>query len=238
MSIKDIISFDPINLTSIITTLMVLGILLMVFDKQLKRFMDNLETIQFNVKEGSISLTAKPRLEPLADATSNFNENIESLAPIDEFRKSTYADLHQTLEQMGDNLGVLRYAVNTDVNYYSDDGMLKYLSIASEKVKFIAFYEDETFKGAIEIEKVIAGIANGQYQYTNFGFKLRTGEWQSFPALIAEDDVFIAKPDIKTLYERLSQTGLSAIPLLENNRLVGFLDYKSITEQMYSQVKA
>jgi hypothetical protein len=133
-------------------------------------------------------------------------------------------------------LAVINFAVN-DANrfYFNDESMLKYLSIASEKVRYLAFYEDKKFVGVIRIQKVIAGLASNNYEFRDFGDKIRSSEWKNFPSLISQTSSLRKTPTIKELRDLLRAENLAEIPFVQGDLLVGFLTYKSISNELYSQ---
>lgn len=65
----------------------------------------------------------------------------------------------RSTENFTNRNGVLKYAVGGTDNGYEDKKMLEYLSVASSKIRFLAFYNKQEFVGAIEIAYVISGIA-------------------------------------------------------------------------------
>ena len=113
--------------------------------------------------------------------------------------------------------------------------MLKYLSIASEKVKYLAFYDRGEFVGAINIGTVISGLSSNNDEFRNFGEKIKSGRWENFPGLIKQNHGFSEVPSVKSLYEFLTSNNLSEAPLVKNGKLLGFLNYKSISNELYSQ---
>lgn len=235
MKIKDFIVFEPINLSNVALVLIPIILLVTFYGKEVGKFMDNLASVKLNMLSGEITLASHPVVVPLEQVSSDFDETFEGRATMISMGKSTLYELEERMESIDGRIGVLRYPVNQEFGFYSDEEMLMYLSVASSKTKFLAFYDNEEFVGAIEIEKVISGIAGNQPEYTNFGEKLVNGEWRRFPYMIKANQVFTDKPTLKVLYQRLNTTGHSAIPLLEQGRLVGFLDYKSISDDLYKQ---
>ena len=113
--------------------------------------------------------------------------------------------------------------------------MLRYLSIASEKVRYLAFYENNSFRGAIKIQTVIAGLASKNGQFGFFGEKIKNGKWKNFPGLITRESSFSRIPSVKELQDFLGARNLSEVPLIEDDTLVGFLNYRSISNELYAQ---
>lgn len=236
MQLTKLIKFEPINLTSIIITLLILTVLIVFFNRQVTDFLSRVEKVEAGAS--GIRLTATPVINPLQHVSSDFESFVEANPSLEIVRKSTFGALEQQFSGIArGEPAVISFAVNSDVRYYSDKGMLKYLSVASEKVKYLALYANQSFVGAIAIEYVISGIATGDADYANFGSKLNNGEWQHFPHLVSRDQVFVTPPTLEALYRRLVATGHAAIPLIENEKLVGFLDYKSISDELYRQAK-
>lgn len=236
MQLSKLIKFEPINLTSIIITILILAVLTLFFNQQVADFLSRVE--KFEAGADGISLTATPAVHPLEQVGDNFQNIVKGGAPLDLFRKSTISDLNRSLDNIrqGDQ-AVISFVVDGNAGYYDDAGMLDYLSIAAEKVKYLAFYNNGKLVGAIAIEAVISGLANGSEVYARFGDRLNNGEWRYFPNLISDDQVFSNQPSLEELYQRLLATGHSAIPLVNNDKLVGFLDYKSIADELYTQAK-
>ena len=79
------------------------------------------------------------------------------------FPKLGFNELYGKLQSIEKGqLAVLNYEVNNpNKNYFNDETMLKYLSIASEKVRYLAFYEHNSFVGTIGIETAISGLSSG-----------------------------------------------------------------------------
>lgn len=113
--------------------------------------------------------------------------------------------------------------------------MLKYLSVASEKVNYLAFYDKSRFVDAIKIQAVISGLASKRWEFENFGSKVKNGGWVDFPGLLSEENSFTQNPSIRELQKYLTTHGLDEVPLVQNGTLVGFLNYKSISNELYSQ---
>ncbi|WP_395339464.1 hypothetical protein PN836_014620 [Ningiella sp. W23] len=235
MKLKDLIVFEPINLSNLVAVFIPIVFLLLFYGQEVGKFMDNLSSVKLNLLSGEITLASHPVVVPLEQMNSNFDALFSGSSSMDEMAKSTQAELVRRMESVDGRSGVLRYIVDEPFNHYDDDKMLEYLSVASSKVKFLAFYSNEQFVGAIEIEYVIAGLAGNQREYSDFRGKLASGNWREFPSLITTDEVFNEKPTLSLLHQRLKATGHAALPLVEQNKLVGFLDYKSIADDLYNQ---
>lgn len=238
MKIKDFVVFEPLNLSNLILVIFLLTVIYGKFSGEIDKFMKNLSSVTVNMLSGEVTLTSHPQVKPLQNVDYEFNSRLNDNSVINEFGKSSYVELQNIIDNMGDEKAVIRYEVNKTMPYYNDEGMLKYLTIASKKVKFLSFYSQGDFMGAIEIEKVMAGITLKEYEYTQFFKKLANGQWQQFPDLISIEQVFTSKPTLEGLYLRLESTGFSAIPLVEGRVLVGFLDYESIATDLYQQAIA
>lgn len=236
MRLSQLIKFEPINITSIIITVLILTVLIVFFNRQVTDFLSRVEKVEAGVD--GIRLTATPVINPLQQVSSDFESFVESNPSLEIVRKSTLGALEQQFSSIDrGEPAVISFTVNAGARYYSDEGMLKYLSVASEKVKYLALYENQLLVGAIAIEYVISGIATGSASYSDFGSKLNNGGWENFPHLVSRQEVFVTRPTLEALYQKLVSTGHAAIPLLENEKLVGFLDYKSISDELYSQAK-
>ena len=233
MKLSDLVSWEPINLTNIIISLSALILFLAIYGAQLGVFMDNLGSVEVDLLGGKITLATKPEVVPLRQIESDFEQSLSGPVVLQNFGKSTLPDLRAVMGVLGEEKAVLTYAVSGQHNYYNDELMLEYLSVASRKVKYLQFVLDGYFVGAIEIENVISGIANQQSDYRNFGNKLNSEKWRDFPALITVDEVFQQRPSLQELYTRLKANKREALPLVENQQLVGFLSYKSIADDLY-----
>lgn len=235
MNLRDFVSWEPINLTNIIMTFGVLFLIALAYGKELDRFMSNLGSVELDFLSGKVTLTSHPEVKPLSQVPTDFDATFSGTGISENFGKSTISELENSMEGLSEKNAVLNFDVNGGKNYYTDKLMFKYLSIASQKVKYLAFVDDGIFKGAIEIENVISGIAKEQDKYTGFGEKLNNGGWQNFPALINTQQVFNQQPTLKELYEALKANGRDALPLVKNQTLVGFLSYQSIADDLYKQ---
>lgn len=251
MVLDKIIKFEPIDLTRILAIIFVLLIVIFAFKGQLNKFFASLENrpikVQMTTSATTIELGAPANPELISESVSNpsgskeqindWEEEVASVQNIAEFQKLGFGDLFRKLASLGENeLAVINFIVNDrKINYFSDPSMLKYLSIASEKVRYLAFYEDNKFVGAIKIQSVIAGLASEKYRFINFGEKIRNGNWDNFPGLVNLDSSFTKTPSIRELQEFLSERNLTEVPLLKNNMLVGFLNYRSISNELYAQ---
>jgi hypothetical protein len=131
---------------------------------------------------------------------------------------------------------VLNFAVNNPASrYFKDSSMLKYLSVASAKVRYLAFYDSTEFAGAIPILSVISGLASGDYRFESFGEKLKGGQWKGFPGVITANQAFRSTPSVKELHEHLTSKKIAEVPLLAGGHLVGFLNHESISRELYNQ---
>jgi hypothetical protein len=252
MEIKDIIKFEPINLTHIAITFGVALIVIYAFKTQLNSFFDSLQdrpiTVTMSGSETKIELDAPVKPELLAESISNpqgseqdfrnWEHTVEDVNNIDQFQKLGFGDLYNNLSSLNDgDLAVINYTVDDHrKKYFQDKAMLKYLSVASQKIGYLAFYKNSNFVGMISIQDVISGLASKDYMFNNFGEKIKNGQWVNFPHLIGKDVSFEETPSVKELYNKLSETGLSEIPLLSNGKLLGLLNHKSISDELYAQV--
>lgn len=251
MDFKKIIKFEPINLTQILITIIVLLIVIYAFKSQLNGFFETLKsrpiTVQMSASKTTIKLDAPVIPELLSKSVSNpegsqqelneWEQTVQHIDNIQGFQKLGFNDLYEKLSSLGSNeFAVINYSVNDpSKHYFQDESMLKYLSIASEKVRYLAFYENNKFSGAIKIQKVIAGLASKSYEFRSFGDKIKNGEWENFPGLISKNLSFTKTPSVKELQEFLTTKNLTEVPLIESNSLVGFLNYKSISSELYAQ---
>lgn len=253
MDISKLIKFEPIDLTQIIITVVVLGIVIYAFKTQLDSFFASLEnrpiTVQMSGAETTIKLDAPVSPSILTTGVANpsgtdaeihdWEQTVNYIDSIEGFQKLGFSDLYSKLTTIGPNeYAVLNYTVNDQTKrYFNDESMLKYLSIASEKVRYLAFYERGKFVGAIKIQAVISGLASNNHRFQSFGEKVRSGEWVHLPGIIKEDSSFKHTPSIKELHEYLADSKLSEVPLLQDNILVGFLNYESISKELYTQAE-
>ena len=252
MDLKNIIRFEPIDITHIVITIGLVLIIIYAFKSQLNSFFQTLQhrpiTVKMSGSETTIELDAPVKTELLAQSISNPQGDRQQLQDweqvfvdvhtIEGFQKLGFDDLYMKLSSLGaGKLAVINYAVDDPGKYYfKDDAMLKYLSIASEKIGYLSFYKDNVFVATIRTEDVISGLASNNERYLNFGNKLKNGDWQDFPGLIRRDAGFSKTPSVKELYDRLMKTGLAEVPQVENGKLIGFLNYKSISDELYQQV--
>lgn len=252
MELKDIFKFEPIDITHIAITFGLVLIIIYAFKGQLNSFFESLQhrpiTVKVSGSETTIELDAPVKPELLAGSILNpygteqelldWEHVVANVNNIEGFQKLGFGDLYNKLSSLNPgDLAVINYTVDdTGKNYFNDETMLKYLSIASEKIRYLAFYKNNEFSGAIRIEDVISGLASNSYEFKKFGEKIKNGQWREFPGLIAEDVSFHKTPSVRELYERLSSTGLSEIPLIENGRFVALLNHESISNELYAQV--
>ena len=163
MDFEKLIKFEPIDLTQILITVLVLVIIIWAFKAQLDGFFLSLKdrpiTVQMSATETLIKLDAPVKPELLSQAVANpegsqqdledWEQAVSYIEDIEGFAKLGFGDLYEKLSALGPSeLAVINFAVN-DANrfYFNDESMLKYLSIASEKVRYLAFYEDNKFVG-------------------------------------------------------------------------------------------
>jgi len=252
MELKDVFKFEPIDITHIAITIGLVLIIIYAFKGQLNSFFESLQhrpiTVKVSGSETTIELDAPVKPELLVESIPNpqgteqelhdWEQVVVNVNNIEGFQKLGFGDLYSKLSSLSpDELAVINYTVDdTGKNYFNDETMLKYLSIASEKIRYLAFYKDNEFVGAIRIEDVISGLASNSYEFENFGEKVKSGQWREFPGLISEDTSFHKTPSVRELYQRLSSTGLSEVPLIDNGQLVALLNYESISNELYAQV--
>ncbi len=248
---QDLIKFEPIDITHIVVIIGIVLIIIYSFKSQLNGFFETLQdrpiTVKMSGSETTIKLDSPVKPELLAESIPNpqgtqqqihdWEQTVEHLNNIEGFQKLGFDDLYRKLSSLGrDEFAVINYEVNNpDRNYFRDESMLKYLSIASEKVRYLAFYRNNNFEGAIEIEAVISGLSSRNYKFRNFGDKIKNGQWADFPGLIRKEASFYKTPSVKELYEFLTSKNLNEAPLVKNDKLMGFLNYKSISNELYSQ---
>ncbi len=252
MEIKDLIKFEPIDLTHIAITIGLALIVIYAFKSQLDAFFDTLQnrpiTVKVSGSETTIKLDAPVQPELLAESISNpqgsadqlndWGQIVREVNNIEGFQKLGFDDLYEKLSALDEGrLAAINYTVDDwDKFYFNDEAMLRYLSIASEKVRYLAFYKSGVFVAAIGIEDVISGLASNKPEFANFGDRIREGQWQNFPSLITRDDGFEQIPTVEALHARLLRTGLSEVPLSNSGQLIGFLGYKSVSDELYAQV--
>lgn len=251
MDFTKLIKFEPINLAHIVVTIVIFLVVIFAFKTQLNSFVDGLKdrpiTVKMSSSETSIKLGVPVNPSLLAESITNpsgtqeqlnnWAQNISDVNNIDDLRKHGFNELLSELASLeSGKLAVLNFTVNdNEINYFQDKSMLRYLSIASEKVKYLAFYEEEKFVGALKIESVISGLASLNDKFVNFGNHIKNGEWENLPGLITKASSFTHTPTIKELHEYLSRNEVSEVPLLKNNELVGILNYESISSELYAQ---
>jgi hypothetical protein len=251
MGIKNLIKFEPVDITHIVITIGIVLIIVYSFKSQLNGFFETLQdrpiTVKMSGSETTIELDAPVKPELLTEAIANpqitqqqihnWEQEVEHINSIEMFQKLGFNDLYRKLKFLKKGqLAVLNYEVdNPNKNYFNDKSMLKYLSIASEKVRYLAFYKNNNFEGAIEIEAVISGLSSGSEKFRNFGDKIKSEQWIDFPGLIRQETSFRTTPSVKELYEFLTTQGLDEVALVEEGKLIGFLNYKSISKELYSQ---
>ncbi len=253
MEIKEWIKFEPIDITQIVLTLAIVAIVIYSFKSQLNSFFASLQarpiTVTISGSETKIKLDAPVGVGLLAESISNpqgdqtqvrnWEEEVGYLNSIEGFQKLGFDDLYRKLSRLkNDQIAVINYEVNNPGNnYFRDESMLKYLSIASEKVRYIAFYDAGKFVGAIKIGTVISGLSSGGYPFMDFGEKIKNGGWVNFPGLIKQEKAFQTRPSVKELYDYLDTNHVSEAPLVEDGKLIGFLNFKSISDELYSQAE-
>ena len=171
MDFEKVIKFEPINLTQILITIIVLLIVIYVFKSQLDGFFETLKsrpiTVQMSASETTITLDAPVIPELLSESVSNpegsqqelneWEQTVKYIDNIQGFQKLGFNDLYEKISSLGPNkFAVINYSVNDpSKHYFQDESMLKYLSIASEKVRYLAFYENNEFSGAINLKKSV-----------------------------------------------------------------------------------
>ena len=91
------------------------------------------------------------------------------------------------------------------------------------------------FRGLLPITDVLRGLSSAEQEYLNFGRKLDSNEWTSFPKIVTTADAFKTTPTIEQVYSMLSPV-VPALPVLDvNDRLVGIVDFRTIAQALYSQ---
>jgi len=253
MKKEDIFKFEPINLTQIILYIVTLFAVIFLFRSQLNSFFESLShrpiTVKMDGTQTSIELDAP--VDPKFFTTSISNpivteQNLENWKAIldeprnvRESRKGGFSQLNRDMESLSEDvIGVMNYMVNdASMNYFEDSNMLKYLSIASEKIRYLAFYDHQQFVAYIKIEKVIKGLASEDDEFRDFGQKLKQNNWQFFPGLVKADKAFSYTPTIKELFERLENSGLTEVPLLKDGQLEAILNYETVSSALYKQTQ-
>lgn len=254
---KKIFQFEPINLTKIITTLIVLTVVMIFFRPELTAFMDSLSERGFSVSaDGTFTFDAVT--EP-STVLTNVSDNPDITAQnsmqerelrdlsndevrpgdFSSFGKSSLTDLMDRIQNLKEgDIAVVDYRVNYPGSYYyNDTNMLKYLTIASAKVRYLAFYDSDGFQGYIKIERVIKGLAANEPAFKNFGEKLKNNRWRQFKDLVPVTHSFSEPPTISQLHDALVESGQDEVPLLSNGRLTAILTYEDIVKSIYEQKK-
>lgn len=257
--LQKIFKFEALDLTQIFIHLLTLVFLLIIlffmyfaFKEQLTDFFKTLENraVQFSVSPTgtTIRLDAPVEPHPVTDpidvrpAMTSNPEDWDASVPaghnIDQFTKGGFSSLHDELESLDpQKKGVLGFVVNSDLGYYPDREMLVYFTSAAEKIRYLVFYNQQReFQGLLRIDDAITGLAVQRQQFRDFGRKLTQGDWRAFPHLIVREDAFEQPPTIRQLYKKL-ETGFLEVPLLENGRLKGILDYVTVSDALYKQVE-
>ena len=251
MKITGLFKFEPISITQIVVTISVVLIVIVSFKTQLNDFVGTLRerpiTVEMNDSGTIIRLDAPATPDPLPDAISNpdvtqdqlraWEDAVRNINSVEGFAKSGFKQLYEKLSALGaGDAAVINYQVNDPrKNYFGDKSMLRYLAIASEKVKYLAFYDGNEFVGAIEIQAAISGLASHKQEFEEFGSRLKNGSWVEFPSLMSGEDILFKNPSIGELQEYLTKSRLNELPLVENGRLAGFLNHKSIADELYAQ---
>jgi len=252
MELKNIIKFEPIDLTHIAITFGVVLIVIFAFKAQLNDFFETLQdrpiTVTMSGSETKIELNSPVKAELFAESLPNpqgseqdfhnWEDRVRDVVSIEQFQKLGFGDLYDRLPTLKEgDLAVINYTVDApEKSYFQDEVMLRYLSVASQKIRYLAFYRNSSFVGMISIKDVISGLASKNRKYKDFGEKIKNGKWKNFPHLIGKDVSFDQAPSVKELYDKLAETGLSEIPLLSDGKLLGLLNHKSISDELYAQV--
>ena len=84
---------------------------------------------------------------------------------------------------------------------------------------------------------MISGLASGDFRFESFGEKIKNGQWEQFPGVITSESSFRTTPSVKALHDHLTSKKLSEVSLLAGGELVGFLNYESISRELYSQAE-
>lgn len=247
-----LIKFEPINVTQIVITLSLATIIIFVFRSHFDSFFDTLKDRPIKVtisgSETKIELDAPVESQILVESVSTPNSDsnqirewesqIKDISSVEELRKLGFIDLYNKISNFNtNNIAVLNYSVHDrSQNFFDDAAMLTYLAIASEKVDYLAFYDNEVFVASIAINDVISGLASQNRDFKFFGEKLKSGGWENFPGLIKRDVCFESMPTVRELHSKLKSIGIKQIPLIKDNRLSSFLSYKSIADNLYNQL--
>ena len=250
MKLNEIIKLEPINITAII----ILLIIVFLFKSQWMDFLEGLRERPFKVVMDSagiafdfeVPLIPQDQVRGFSNPTEieshtleNWADRLEGIHGIEEFKKAGFSQLYHDISNLGaEEIAVLNYEVNNPaINYFKDSAMLKYLSIAADKFKYLVFYENEQFVAFIKIEKVIKGLAAGEYNFKNFGQKLIHNDWQQFPGIIQKNKTISQIPTIQELYNQLEQQGLKEVALINDGKLKAILNYKTISNALYQQLQ-
>ncbi len=258
--LQKIFKFEALDLTQILihflTLVFVLIILFLMFRAFRAELTQFFHTLQNRPVEVSVSGTgttirldapveAHPVTRPIDAPPSmtdprDWDASIPAERNIDEMTKGGLSALLSELDRLDpQKKSVLSFVVNSESRrYYPDREMLFYLTRASEKIRYLAFYAEESgdFQGLLRIDDAIAGLAANQNEFRDFGRKLTQGDWRAFPHLITREQAFTQPPTIRQVYEKL-ESGLSDVPLLTNGQLIGILDYATVADALYKQVK-
>jgi len=251
---KKFFQFEPINLTKIITYLIVIIVIMIFFRPEITGFMGSLsergfsvsaDGIQFDaVTEPSTILTNVSDDPRLTAQNSNQERELNQLdkehvrpGDFSSFGKSSLTDLINRIQELDENaIAVIDFRVNDqDSYYYKDPTMLKYLTIASSKIRYLAFYDERKFQGYIKIERVIKGLAANEQVFENFGEKLRNNQWTRFRGLVPTTHSFSKPPTIENLHTALIESGQDEVPLLTDGRLTAIFTYEDIVKSIYQQ---
>ncbi|MFT6871800.1 MAG: hypothetical protein ACJAVN_000802 [Roseivirga sp.] len=257
MDLKKIFQFEPINATKILLYAIFITVIVGFFRPEVSAFMSSLSERGFTVgADGSFTFDALTEPSNIltnvsneSGLTSQNRQSESAISNIDlgdvDFRdteritKSSTESLISKIKNLKEGItAVIDFVVdNPAAYYYADDNMKVYLALASEKIRYLAFYDGSQFKGYIKIERVIKGMAAKEREFTNFGEKLRNGQWKNFDGLIGAEEAFDSVPTVAELYDRLESSGQKEIPLLKNGKLLAILTHQDVAEGMYKQVK-
>lgn len=245
---KKFFQFEPINLTKIITYLIVIIVIMIFFRPEITGFMGSLSERGFSVNADGITFDAVTEPSTILTNVSddprltaqNSNQERELNQLDDEqvrpgdfssFGKSSLTDLIKRIQNLDESaIAVIDFRVNDQNSYYyKDPTMLKYLTIASSKIRYLAFYDDQKFQGYIKIERVIKGLAANEKVFEDFGEKLRNNDWRNFRGLISASHSFDVDPTIQELYTALSESGQDEVPLLTDGRLTAIFTYEDLS---------
>lgn len=257
--LRKIFKLEAIDLTQIlihfltlIFVLIILFLMFRTFRTELTQFFQTLQnrpvevsvtgtgaTIRLDAPVEAHPVTSPIDVPPSATAAEDWDASIPAEHNIDAMTKGGLSTLVNQLDGLDpQKKSVLGLVVDSESwLYYPDREMLFYLTRASEKIRYLVFYDERReFQGLLEIYEAIAGLAAGQDEFQDFRRKLTHGEWRGFPHLIAREHAFTQPPTIRQLYGKL-ESGLSVAPLLENERLIGILDYETVADALYNQAK-